>query len=37
MKIKTTTAAVIKSDSKYSPMSEGNTCLAEPNLNIDYP
>ena len=37
MKIKTTTAAVIKCDSKYSPMSEGNTCLAERNLNIDYP
>ena len=35
MKIKTTTAAVTKYDSKYSPMSEGNTCVAEPNLNIN--
>ena len=37
MKIKTTTAAVTKRDSKYSPISEGNTYVAEPNLNIDYP
>ena len=37
MKIKTTTAAVTKRDSKYSPISEGNTCVAEPNLNLDYP
>ena len=32
--IKTTTTAVIKNELKYSPMSEDNTCIAEPNLEI---
>ena len=27
IEIKTTTAAVIKNEPKYSPMSEGNTCF----------
>ena len=31
---KTTTTAVIKLSLKYYPMSEGNTCLAESNLEI---
>ena len=30
--MKTTTITVIKLSLKYSPMSEGNTCIAEPNL-----
>ena len=29
---KTTTTAAIKNELKYFPMSEGNTCTAEPNL-----
>ena len=33
MKIKTTTAAVIKLSLKY-PMSRCNTCIAEPNLEV---
>ena len=33
MKIKTTTP-VIKCESKYSLLSEGNTCIAEPNLEV---
>ena len=32
--IKTTTAAVIKNELKYFSMSEGNTCIAEPNLEV---
>ena len=32
--IKKTTAAVIKNDLKYSKMSEGNTCIAKPNLEV---
>ena len=32
-KQKTTTTA-IKNELKYSPMSEGNTCIAEPNLEV---
>ena len=24
----------MKWESKYSPMSEGNTCIAEPNLEV---
>ena len=28
----TTTTAVIKNELKYFPMSDGNTCIAEPNL-----
>ena len=33
MKIKTATT-VIKFESKNSPMSEGNTCIAEANLDV---
>ena len=29
-----TTATVIKCELKYSPMSEGNTCKEEPNLEV---
>ena len=32
--MKTTTTAVIKNELKYFPMSEGNTCIAEPNLEV---
>ena len=32
--IKTTTTPAIKNELKYSPMSEGNTCIAEPNLEV---
>ena len=31
---KTTTTAVIKNELKCFPVSEGNTCIAEPNLEI---
>ena len=34
IEIKTTTTAVIKNESKYFLMSEGNTCIAEPNLEV---
>ena len=33
IKIKTTTIG-LKNELKYSPMSEGNTCIAEPNLEV---
>ena len=33
-KIKTIATTVMKYESKYSPMSEGNTCIAEPNLEV---
>ena len=29
-----TTTTVIKNDLKYTPMAEGNTCIAEPNLKV---
>ena len=29
-----TTTAVTKNELKYTPMSEGNTCIAEPNLEV---
>ena len=32
IKIKTTTAIGLKNEPKYSPMSEGNTCIAESDL-----
>ena len=32
-KIKTTTTG-LKKELRYSPMSEGNTCTAEPNLEV---
>ena len=32
--IKTITAPAIKKELKYSPMSEGDTCIAEPNLEV---
>ena len=34
IEIKTTTTAVIKNEYKYFLMSEGNTCIAEPNLEV---
>ena len=34
IKIKTTTTTGLKNELKYSPMSEGNTCIAEPNLEV---
>ena len=34
IEIKTTTTAVIKNELKYFPMSEGNTCIAEPSLDV---
>ena len=32
--VKTTTTTGLRNDLKYSPMSEGNTCLAEPDLEV---
>ena len=32
--IKTTATAVIKNELKYFLMSEGNTCIAEPKLEV---
>ena len=32
IKIKTTTTTGLKKKLEYSPMSEGNICIAEPNL-----
>ena len=32
--MKTTPAAVIKLSLRYSPMSEGNTCRAGPNVDV---
>ena len=34
IKVKTTTATELKNELKYSPMSEGNTCIADPNLEV---
>ena len=34
MEVKTTTTAVTKNKLKYFPMSEGNTCIAETNLEL---
>ena len=34
IKINTTTTAVIKNKLNYSPMSEVNPCIGEPNLEI---
>ena len=34
IEIETSTTAAIKNELKYSPMSEGNTCIAEPNLEV---
>ena len=34
IEIEATTTAVIKTELKYFPMSEGNTCIAEPNLEV---
>ena len=34
IEIKTTAIAVIKNELKYFPISEGNTCKAEPNLDV---
>ena len=33
-KIKTTTTIELKNELKHSPMSEGNTCIAESNLEV---
>ena len=32
--IKATTTTVIKNELKYSSISEGNICIAEPNLEV---
>ena len=32
--INTTTTAAIKNELKYFPISEGNICIAEPNLEV---
>ena len=32
--IKTTTTTTINNELKYSPMSLGNTCIGEPNLEV---
>ena len=34
IEIKTTATAVIKNELKYFLMSEGNTCIAKPNLEV---
>ena len=34
IKIKTTTGTGLKNELKYSPMSEGNICIAEQNLEV---
>ena len=34
MEIETTATTALKNEVKYSPMSEGNTCIAEPKLQI---
>ena len=34
IEIKTTATAVIKNELKYFLMSEGNTCIAEPKLEV---
>ena len=34
IEIKATTTTALKNELKYSPMSEGNTCIAEPNLEV---
>ena len=34
IEIKTTTTAVIKNELKYFPMSESNTSIADPNLEV---
>ena len=34
IKIKTTARTGLKNELKYSPISEGNTCIAEPNLEV---
>ena len=32
--IKATTTTGLKNELKYSPMSDGNACIAEPNLEV---
>ena len=34
IKTKTTTKIKLKNELKYSLMSKGNTCIAEPNLEV---
>ena len=34
LEIETTATAVIKNELKCFPMSDGNTCIAEPNLEV---
>ena len=34
IQVKTTTTTWLKNGLKYSPMSEGNTCIAEPDLEV---
>ena len=34
IKIKKTTTTVMENDLKYTKISEGNTCIAKPNLEV---
>ena len=34
VEIKTNTTMALKSELRYSPILEGNTCIAEPNLEV---
>ena len=34
IKIKKTTTTGLNNELKYSPLSEGNTCIAKPNLEV---
>ena len=34
VEIKTTTTTGLKNELKHFPMSEGNTCIGEPNLEV---
>ena len=34
IEIETTATTALKSELKYYPISEGNTCIAEPNLEV---
>ena len=34
LEIKATKTTALKNQLKYSPMSEGNTCIAEPNFEV---
>ena len=34
IEIKATTKTILKNKLKYSPISENNTCIAEPNMEV---